>query len=320
LKKSDIKMTPMMQQYMEIKSAYQDAVLLYRLGDFYESFFEDAKILSKELQLVLTSRNGYDMAGVPYHAIDGYLKKLVKAGYKVAICDQVEAASQSKGIVKREVTRVVTPGTVIEDSILEYSDNSFMAAVVEDKSFFVTLLDVSTGQSYVFECESWSPVQDVLLKYSIVQLILPQGREWEYRVSALKNIRPELYTELLPDWYFNELESQEQLKRTFSVGSVEFLELPKKAIVLYGALLKYLEYQKMSAFEHLTRPVFVNNSDILVLDATTVENLNLINRFKNSQTRSLFDIINYTSTAMGSRKLKEWLLSPLRSQSKIYER
>ncbi len=317
---SDIKLTPMMQQYMDIKSNFEDAILFFRLGDFYEAFFDDARTISKTLQLVLTSRNGNDMAGIPHHALDGYLKKLVNAGFKVAICDQVEEPSQAKGIVRREVTRVVTPGTVVEDSILEYAENSFLAAVSGTNIFEIVILDISTGQSYAFQRDSWENVLDIILKHSIVQLILPEGKIWKERNRELKKINPLLYIENLPDWYFNETESVEHVKRIFKIGSIDFLELPRESTALFGAMLKYLEYQKMSAYEHLSRPVFVNPSEILFLDSVTIENLNLTSKGKENKSRSLLEIIDNTSTAMGSRKLREWILTPLRNRSRITDR
>lgn len=316
-----IKMTPMMQQYMDIKSSYEDAILLFRLGDFYEAFFDDAKTISKTLQLVLTSRNGNDMAGIPHHALDGYLKKLVNAGFKVAICDQVEEPSQAKGIVKREVIRVVTPGTVIEDSILEITENSYLAGVLEaDGRFEIIIIDISTGKSFAFERDSWENVLDILLKHSTVQLITPEGKKWDKRTDEIKKIKPLLYVEKLPDWYFNENEAVEHVKRVFKIGSVDFLEFPRTATSLFGAVLKYLEYQKMTAYDHLSRPVFVNPTDTLFLDSVTIENLNLIGKGKRDKSRSLIDVIDYTSTAMGSRKLREWILTPLRDRSRINDR
>jgi DNA mismatch repair protein MutS len=210
---SEKKLTPMMQQYMDIKSHFQDAILLFRLGDFYEAFFEDAKQISRVLQLVLTHRNGNDMAGIPHHALNNYLKKLVEAGLKVAICDQVEDPKQATGIVRREVTRVVTPGTVIEDSILQETTNSYMASVMASKDgFFCVLLDISTGGSMVFQRKQWQELEDIVKKFQTVQLLYPEGFEAEIAVHRLKKQISGLYIEALPRWYYNYDEAVAQLE------------------------------------------------------------------------------------------------------------
>ncbi len=318
---SDKKLTPMMQQYMDIKSHYLDAILLFRLGDFYEAFFEDAKRISRVLQLVLTHRNGNDMAGIPHHALTNYLKKLVEAGFKVAICDQVEDPKQATGIVRREVTRVVTPGTVIEDSILQETTNSYMASAMQSgNAYFCVLLDISTGGSMVFQRKSWAEIEDIVKKFGTVQLLYPEGFEDEHAIRQLKKQLRGLYTEPLPKWYYNHDEAVNQLKRVFEVGDITFLELPTDACALYGATLKYLDYQHMDAFEHLSRPVYMNDQQRLLIDNTTVENLDLIGDAKEKRSGCLFNVIDRTVTSLGRRKLKEWLLSPLRSLEAITNR
>jgi DNA mismatch repair protein MutS len=318
---SEKKLTPMMQQYMDIKSNFQDAILLFRLGDFYEAFFEDAKRISRVLQLVLTHRNGNDMAGIPHHALNNYLKKLVEAGLKVAICDQVEDPKQATGIVRREVTRVVTPGTVIEDSILQETTNSYMASVMaSNNGFFCVLLDISTGGSMVFQRNTWQELEDIVKKFQTVQLLYPEGFESEIAVQQLKKQVSGLYIEALPKWYYNVDEAVAQLERVFEVGDISFLELPSNACALFGATLKYLDYQHMDAFEHLSRPVYMNDQQRLLIDNTTVENLDLIGDSRDKRSASLFTVIDRTVTSLGKRKLKEWLLSPLRNQEAIQSR
>jgi len=313
-------MTPMMEQYLQVKSKYEDAILLFRLGDFYEAFFEDARIVSRQLQLVLTSRNSNPMAGIPHHALDNYLKKLVVAGFKVAICEQVEDPAQAKGIVRREVTRVVTPGTVIEDSILEFSENSFLSAVSHNGSFFVCLLDISTGKFLVFERQDWESARDVLFKYGVVQLLVPEGTEWSYRLSAVRQVNPSLFTEQLPSWYFDVQQANAGICRVYGVKDFSFLELPPRALPLVGALLKYLELQHMDAFSHLDVPRVMRDDNALVLDSITVENLNLVNPTRGARGKSLFDVLDATVTAMGKRLLKSWLLAPLVERSAIHAR
>jgi len=314
------KLTPMMQQYLSIKSKYEDAVLLFRLGDFYEAFFDDAKKIAKVLQLVLTHRNGNEMAGIPHHALDNYLKKLVEAGLKIAICDQVEDPSEAKGIVRREVTRVVTPGTVVEDSMLVESQNSYLASVSKANEFYCVLLDITTGYSMIFKKNDWKEVEDIIRKFDIVQLLFPENFQFRENINVLKTYLKGLYTESLPGWYYNNDEAVSQMKRVFNVKDLSFLELSDEACAVFGATLKYLDFQHMDAFEHLSRPVFMDTSNRMILDNITVENLELISKRGDKSAYSLFDVINNTSTSLGSRKLKDWLLSPLRDESEIKER
>ena len=309
-----------MKQYMSIKSKYEDAILLFRLGDFYEAFFEDAKKISKVLQLVLTHRNGNDMAGIPHHALDNYLKKLVEAGLKIAICDQVEDPKEAKGIVRREVTRVITPGTVVEESMLVENQNSYLASVMEKDIFYCVLLDITTGYSMIFKRESWRELEDIIRKFDTVQLLYPEGIRHEKDIQLVKNQMKGLYTEALPGWYYNNDESVSQMKRVFKVKDISFLELSEDACSLFGATLKYLDLQHMNAFDHLSRPIFMDNSDKMILDNITVENLELISKRGDKTSYALFDVINQTSTSLGSRRLKDWLLSPLKDEKMIRNR
>ncbi|MDI9366758.1 MAG: DNA mismatch repair protein MutS, partial [Thermotogota bacterium] len=169
-------MTPMMKQYLEVKNSYKDCLVLFRLGDFYETFLDDAKLVSKELQIVLTSRNGVPMAGVPYHSINGYLKKLVTAGYKVAICEQTEDPAFAKGLVKREVTRVVTPGTIVEDELLPESENNYIIAVGEaDELFIMATADVSTGEVALSSAEDLEAMKDFIVATGPSQILLRES-------------------------------------------------------------------------------------------------------------------------------------------------
>jgi len=317
---SNVKITPMVQQYLEIKGQFLDALLLFRLGDFYEAFFDDAKLVSKTLQLVLTARNGIPMAGIPYHALDNYLKRLVEAGFKVAICDQMEDSALAKGIVRREVTRVVTPGTVIEENLVDMNSSNFLAAVWEDKDFFACLLDISTGESYVFVRNSWEQIVDLFQKRGITQLLVPEQQEWDLRSAPLKKRMPALFVEKLPDWYFHKEEAREQIKRFFKVSYLDYLELPTSAQTLYGAVLKYLENQYMTAVDHFRPPILVRDHTTLWMDFATIDHLNLIHRESGSAGTSLYDILNETATPMGSRLLKQWILFPLREVSEIEKR
>ena len=317
---SNVKITPMVQQYLEIKGQFQDAILLFRLGDFYEAFFDDAKLVSKTLQLVLTARNSIPMAGIPYHALDNYLKRLVEAGFKVAICDQMEDPALAKGIVRREVTRVVTPGTVIEENLVDMNNHNFLASVCEDQDFYTCLLDISTGESYAFVRKNWEQIFDLFQKNGITQLLVPEQQDWVLRMAPIKKRMPSLFIETLPDWYFHKEEAQEQIKRLFKVAYLDFLELPGPAQTLYGAVLKYLENQFMTAVDHFRPPTLIREQTTLWMDYATIDHLNLIHRESGSAGTSLYDIMNETATPMGSRLLKRWILFPLREVSEIEKR
>ncbi|SHH55963.1 DNA mismatch repair protein MutS [Thermosipho atlanticus DSM 15807] len=302
------KLTPMMKQYMDIKKNYSDAILLFRLGDFYEAFFEDAKVISKVLNIVLTKRQNAPMAGIPYHALDNYLKKLVESGYKVAICEQMEDPSQAKGIVRREVTRVVTPGTLIEDEMLSTENNYLMAVDYFDGTFHSILVDVSTGEVLVKEFESLSSVIDFLRINTVSQVICPESI-----FDDLKKEIPNLFIEKLNDWYFEEAEKK--IKDTYRVASIDHFELGK-SLRIFGATIKYLEYTLMVDIS-LSAPKKIEETDWMILDSRTVENLSLI---PGERGKNLYDILNKTKTSMGARLLKKWILQPLRNFEKIMER
>ncbi|WP_073073933.1 DNA mismatch repair protein MutS [Thermosipho atlanticus] len=298
----------MMKQYMDIKKNYSDAILLFRLGDFYEAFFEDAKVISKVLNIVLTKRQNAPMAGIPYHALDNYLKKLVESGYKVAICEQMEDPSQAKGIVRREVTRVVTPGTLIEDEMLSTENNYLMAVDYFDGTFHSILVDVSTGEVLVKEFESLSSVIDFLRINTVSQVICPESI-----FDDLKKEIPNLFIEKLNDWYFEEAEKK--IKDTYRVASIDHFELGK-SLRIFGATIKYLEYTLMVDIS-LSAPKKIEETDWMILDSRTVENLSLI---PGERGKNLYDILNKTKTSMGARLLKKWILQPLRNFEKIMER
>lgn len=309
-------LTPMMRQYLEIKEKYKDCILLFRLGDFYETFFEDARVISEELQLVLTSRNGHPMAGVPYHALDQYVKKLISAGYKVAICDQVEDPATAKGLVKREVTRVITPGTLIEDDLLSSEENNFIAAVSEEKGVFpFVIADISTGDVAVTSCESLSDLKDVLYRTAPSQLIMNEKLK-----PLKKEITGELsnvFLEFLEEWHFAYSSSVEYVKRFYELASIDALEISSAEIIVLGALFKYIEMTQFKPLKHLSLPRVLRRSGYMYLDASTIENLSIL---PSERRGSLYQTLKATVTSMGGRKLKEWLLNPLKDLGKIERR
>ncbi|MFW6120562.1 MAG: DNA mismatch repair protein MutS [Petrotogales bacterium] len=310
------KLTPMMEQYQSIKSKYKDALLLFRLGDFYEAFFDDAKLLSEATQIVLTSRNGYPMAGVPYHSVDQYLKKLIDAGYKIAICDQVEEASKSKKLVKREVTRIITPGTIIEENLLSSEVNNYIVLVsfIEDKYIFIAT-DISTGDLGIAKSDEPEDISDMINKINPAQLVLQENLKEikKYIIPA----NTEIFTEYLENWNFAYSSSIEYVKSFYDIVSPEFLELSKEEIIALGALFKYLEGTHLDVLKHLNYPRSLMSSDKMYIDSDTIENLSL---FPSKKKGSLYNSLKATSTSMGSRKLKEWILNPLNNRKEIEKR
>ncbi|MCB1224098.1 MAG: DNA mismatch repair protein MutS, partial [Mesotoga sp.] len=245
-------MTPMMKQYLEVKNNYKDCLVLFRLGDFYETFLDDAKLVSNELQIVLTSRNGVPMAGVPYHSINGYLKKLVDAGHKVAICEQTEDPALAKGLVKREVTRVVTPGTIVEDELLPEAENNYIIAIGKSGEFFIIVLaDVSTGEVIISEAEDLISLKDFIVASQPSQVLLRE---------SLKDLKKEIagvtssMVELIEDWHFALSSGINYVKEFYSIASIDHLELDDKQVEVLGALFKYLETINFSPLKHLSLP------------------------------------------------------------------
>ncbi|WP_448374840.1 DNA mismatch repair protein MutS [Fervidobacterium sp.] len=304
----DMKLTPMMKQYLDIKKKYQDAILLFRLGDFYEAFFDDALTVSKVLSIVLTKRQDAPMAGIPYHALDNYIKKLVDGGYKVAICEQMEDPATAKGIVKREVTRVITPGTLIEDELLTTSNN-YMVSLYESKSGIITavLTDSSTGDVVVKRFDTFEELFDFIDTHEISQIICPESMYTKLRG------RVKVFTDRLDDWYYSNVD--EAIKEAYGLVSIEHFELEDARYPL-GATVKYLSYT-LNKQAKLKAPKVLDESIYMTLDSTTIDNLSLIPGEKG---KNLFDVLNKTKTPMGARLLKWVLLHPLKSKKEIEKR
>lgn len=304
-----------MKQYLEVKRNYKDCLVLFRLGDFYETFLDDAKLVSTELQIVLTSRNGVPMAGVPYHSVNGYLKKLVEAGYKVAICDQTEDPALAKGLVKREVTRVVTPGTLVEDELLPENANNYIVSIGKaEENFVLATADVSTGEVLLSSADDIVSLKDSIAAIGPSQILLKE---------SLKNLKKEISSasfamvEIVEDWHFALSSSINYIKEFYSIVAIDHLELDDTQIEVLGALFKYLESINLGPMRHLSLPRVIRKSDSMQLDASTIENLNL---FKLERKGSLFEILDETVTAMGRRRLRRWLFSPLVDKNRIEER
>ncbi|MDY0039984.1 MAG: DNA mismatch repair protein MutS, partial [Desulforhabdus sp.] len=312
--------TPMMQQYLEVKSRYPDALLLYRMGDFYELFMEDAVVASQILEIALTSRdrqaeNPIPMCGVPYHAAEGYIAKLVSASHKVAICEQVEDPKKAKGLVRREVTRVITPGLILDSHNLSAKQPNYLAAVVgsaEDNRFGMSYLDISTAEFKVVELDSQEVLVDELLRVSPKELLLPEGEEsaWRQRLQHYLQIT---LTHLNYD-SFDKRRAVERLRRHFQVHSLEGFGVGemKLGIQAAGAILAYMQTNHLGSCSHVNKLLPYSRSDFMVLDEATVRNLEIFqsNSFQGRK-GSLLEVLDHTRTAMGGRRLQHWLRYPL---------
>jgi len=319
--------TPMMIQYHEIKSQYQDCILFYRLGDFYEMFGPDALLAAKILEIALTSReagkgNKVPMCGVPYHSADNYIAKLINKGYKVAICEQVENPKECKGIVKREVIRIITPGTVLENSILEEKTNNFLVGVVTDKKVFgLAAVDVSTGDFYATEISDLQSFINEILRFNPAECIISQN-DLEYLEQIGANLENILITKHL-DYAFQFPYCEKTLLEHFSVNSLHSLgcsELPL-AVTAAGAVIDYLMVNHKTRPQNLAKLKIYHLQDSMFLDYATKRNLELTQSLHTLERKdSLLGIIDYTVTALGGRMLKNWVEQPLLNKLQIEER
>ncbi len=313
-------LTPMMQQYMEIKEHYKDCILFYRLGDFYEMFFEDAHTCSRELEIALTGKNiGQEerapMCGVPFHAVDGYLSKLVSRGYRVAICEQVEDPKFAKGIVKREVIRIVTPGTNLNTQVLDESKNNYLMAVVHTTNAFgVSIVDITTGDYYVTEMDTERKLMDEIFKWSPSEIICNDTFfVCGINIEALKSNSDITLTPLEP-WYFDDEMCIRSLKEHFQVGTLDGLGLKDYSIgvIAAGCVMQFLQETQKNSLSHITKLIPYTYEKYMLLDSSTVRNLELTETIREKQKKgSLLWVLDKTKTAMGARLLRSYMEQPL---------
>lgn len=324
-----IKTTPMMQQYLEIKARYPDALLLYRMGDFYELFLDDALEASRILEIALTSRdkqsdNPVPMCGVPYHAAESYISKLISAGKKVAVCDQVEDPRKAKGLVRREVTRVITPGLILESQNLASKLPNYLAAVAIDNGggkAGLSYLDVSTGEFRLVELDSEALLVEELLRVAPSELLISTESKGMWLDNLLK--QRDIAVTYLPEDEFDLRRAEERLKRHFAVHSLTGFGIlgMEKGIGAAGAILAYLQNNLLESCSHITRLLPYRCTDYMILDEATVRNLEIFQSVSfQSRKGSLLDVIDRTVTAMGGRKLQQWLRYPLIDQQRILGR
>ncbi|HOB55284.1 MAG TPA: DNA mismatch repair protein MutS [Defluviitoga tunisiensis] len=310
-------LTPMIKQYLEIKEEYKDSILLFRLGDFYETFFDDAQKVSEILQIVLTKRNGHPMAGIPYHALNNYLKKLLDSGCKVAICEQVEDPQTAKGIVDRKVTRVLTPGTIVDDNMIDDFNRFSTLITKSEKGYILAVFDFSTGEFYLDTFDfNENELLDFINSFGFVQILLSKNVESLYK--QIKNMLPDLYVEVLDDWYFSN-NFLEHLKDIYKVFSLDYIDYNNEELKVADAVLKYLELTQFSKIRHMKIPKRFKTREYMLLDSNTIENLGILPT-STTRGKTLYDILKFTRTSMGHRKLRDFIISPLLDKNIIEQR
>lgn len=314
------KLTPMMQQYMNTKNEYKDCILFYRLGDFYEMFFDDAITAARELEITLTGKacgleERAPMCGIPHHAVDGYLTRLVSKGYKVAICEQMEDPKQCKGIVKREVVRIVTPGTNLNTQSLEDGKNNYLMGIFYmSDSFGVATVDVTTGEFYMTEVENTRKLMDEITKFAPSELIYNEELVMTgFDLDDLHN-RLGMAESVLERRYFDEEMCVKSLKEHFHVQALDGLGLKDYPIgtIAAGAVMQYLTETQKNTLSHITGIMPYSSNAYMVLDSSTRRNLELVETLREKQKRgSLLWVLDKTKTAMGARLLRSMIEQPL---------
>ena len=318
--------SPMMQHYLQTKEEYPDCILFYRLGDFYEMFFEDAKIVSRELELTLTGKScGQEerapMCGVPFHAYESYMNRLVAKGYKVAICEQMEDPKQAKGMVRREVIRVVTPGTNINEQALDEGKNNYIMCIVSlSDQFGVATADVTTGDFFVTEVDSKRRLLDEIYKFSPTEVVCNEALFMSgLDIDDLKN-RVGIVLYSLENWYFDDSLCENTLKEHFRVNSLEGLGLAdlECGMIASGSLLKYLYETQKNSLEQISAIHPYTTGKFMVLDSSTRRNLELVETLREKAKRgSLLWVLDKTKTAMGARMLRSFVEQPLIEKEEI---
>ncbi|HNS80550.1 MAG TPA: DNA mismatch repair protein MutS [Kiritimatiellia bacterium] len=317
-------LTPMMQQYRRIRSELPpDTLLFFRLGDFYEMFFDDAKTAAGILDIALTRRHHTPMCGIPYHAADSYLAKIIRAGKKVAICEQMEDPAQAKGIVRREVTRVITPGTVLQDAVLQSDRNNWLAGLCRTGELFgLALLDLSTGSFWIEESSSPDALRENMLRYSPSECLVPEEQAAQPEVRAMLERQAQAVLTPYEDWTFDAVTASDFLKRHFQVHSLEGFgcETCKAGISAAGAVLHYVTSELHVRADHIRQVRRRNPDDFMLLDESTAANLDLVEcrgRRVAGAANTLLGVLDATKTAMGGRLLREWVLRPLNNLDRI---
>ena len=322
--KKETKLTPAMKQFHHFKDKYPDAVLFFRMGDFYETFYEDARICSKVLGLTLTSRNKNSdnpvpLAGLPFHALDGYLKKLIQAGYRVAVCEQVENPKTAKGVVKRDVVRVVTPGTLTDEMLLDEKEDNFLCAIHLGKNdACISWVDISTGHFFTKQLPD-NELVDEILRLAPKECLVAESRGELFNddlskiTKQLSQLSNAIITER-PLWYFDAYSARKKLLKHFGTKTLEGFGLDENddRIPAAGAVIEYLEETQKTALGHIRSLKKVTSQNHLQIDQTSLRSLEILRTMRSEQRQgSLLDTIDYTLTGMGSRMMRYWTCMPL---------
>lgn len=318
-----MELTPALKQFLEIKKQYPKSILFFRMGDFYECFFEDAKITSEILNITLTKRgktSKIPLAGIPYHALNTYLKKMVNAGKTVTIIEQIEDPKLAKGrIVKRDVVRTVTPGTIFEDDFLDSKTNNYLLSLFKNKNIGYSFLDLSTGQFYVGKTNDNNLIAD-LTKINPVEILIPDSFDLSIKDTIFKIFNVQINEQ--PFIYYNKSFGEEKIKEHFNVISLKSfgIEQEEEIISSVGALLQYIEYTQKSKLKNVSKISFFDNSKYMGLDIHTIKNLELVLNLENTKQNTLMSVLDYCKTPMGGRLLKKNILLPLTDQLEINKR
>ena len=314
--------TPAMQQYRSMKEAHPECVLFFRMGDFYEMFDEDARTVSKAIGLTLTQRgNGMDMAGVPHHSAEGYLRKMVEQGFRVAVCEQLENPANAKGVVKRGVTRVVTPGTLVDELLLDETKTNLLGAMLRDgDTVSLAVTELSTGTLELHQCQV-GRLGDTLERLGLSEIIVAED---DIELASIAK-RFGVALTARPSWMFHTDEGNTLLTKQYGVTTVEGFGLTKDdpRIGPTGALLAYLNQTQAieGGLSHLRAPTILNDDTFVSLDATTIRSLEIQQTMKgNTSEGSLLWVMQRCSTAMGKRLLRQWLCEPLADKHMIEQR
>ncbi len=319
--------TPLMSQYYKIKEAHPDTILLFRVGDFFETFEEDAKTASKVLGITLTKRNNGNtedtpLAGFPHHAIDTYLPKLVRAGFRVAVCEQVENPKFAKGIVKRDVIEVVTPGVAFSDKLLDHKKNNYLMSIcIKEDIAGISFCDISTGEFYAFEIPS-KLIQQQIESISPAE-ILVQKKDREFIQNILKKVNPSIRVTKIDDWIFNFEYAKDLLIMQFKTVTLKGFGIENftAGIISSGVILNYLQETQKTNLSHLNKISAHNPSEYMALDYSTKRNLEITFSMNDGgREGSLISILDKTETAMGGRLLKKWISAPLKKLDLILKR
>ncbi|GAB4241158.1 MAG: DNA mismatch repair protein MutS [Acidobacteriota bacterium] len=325
-------LTPMMRQYQRIKAAHPDMLLFFRLGDFYEMFFEDAVIGSRELEITLTSRNTdrdgnpIPMCGIPHHAVGSYVTRLLKKGYRVAICDQVEDPATAKGVVRREVTRILTPGTALEEGLCDSKENNFLAAAcVYDSRIGLSFSDVSTGELWVAEYageEYLARAADAFAQFTPRELLISEDLDEADRERLRAAVPGEVLLTPRPAWHFSFEYAHRRLLGQLGVATLEGynLEGRRAAVGAAGTLLEYLQETQKREVGHLRRLQVLEDESFLRMDEATIRNLELVQGLDGNRRWTLLAVLDRTRTPMGARLLRRWILRPSRRLGEITTR